>query len=134
MAVTSTTFILDTSAYSAFNKGDSRLRPWFNGNNTLLIPLIVIGELKAGFAAGTKREENEKLLQRFLDSPSVQIVPLSLKTTEAFASLFLAARNAGTPMGTNDLWIAALAFEHNLPLLTLDSDFQRVKTITLLPL
>jgi tRNA(fMet)-specific endonuclease VapC len=129
MAITATAFLLDTSAYSGFNRGDERLRPWFNTQNIISLPLIVIGELRAGFAAGSKTTENEQLLRRFLDSSSVQILPLTLETTKVFASLFLEVRNAGNAISTNDLWIAALAVEHNLPILTLDGDFQRIQGV-----
>jgi len=134
MAVKPTAFLLDTSAYSAFNRGDARVRTWFSADHTIQVPLIVIGELRAGFAAGSKPRKNEKLLDRFLSTSSVQILALSLKTTEVFASLFLQLRQAGKPTATNDLWIAALALEHNLPILTLDSDFQRIKGITVVKL
>ena len=129
MAVSNTAFLLDTSAYSAFNRGDQRLRPWFNSKHTILVPLIVIGELRAGFAAGSKATENERLLTRFLDAGSVQILPLTLQTTQLFASLFLELKKAGIAIGTNDLWIAALAMEHAAPILTLDQDFSRVKGV-----
>jgi len=129
MAVDPTAFILDTSAYSGFNRGDERLLPWFNPKFNIFIPLIVIGELRAGFAAGSKTAENERLLARFLDSASVQILPLTLGTTKMFAKIFQQARATGTAVGSNDLWIAALAMENNLPLLTLDEDFQRLEDV-----
>jgi len=52
-------FTLDTSAYSAFNRGDKRLRKWFTSDNDIVVPIIVIGELRAGFVAGNKRKINE---------------------------------------------------------------------------
>src|SRR5437870_2644977 len=125
-------YILDTSAYSAFNRQDERLRPWFHSKYIIHIPFIVIGELRAGFAAGSKTEENEILLERFLDTASIQLLPLSLKTTECFAQLFKAMRQAGRAIASHDLWIAALALEHNLPILTLDQDFSRIKGIKVL--
>ena len=63
-------FTLDTSAYSAFNRGDKRLRKWFTSDNDIIVPIIVIGELRAGFVAGGRRKENEDRLQGFLDSPN----------------------------------------------------------------
>jgi len=129
MAVSPKAFILDTSAYSAFNHGDERLRSWFDTKHSILVPLIVVTELRAGFAAGSKTTENELLLKRFLDSSSVQTLTISIKTTELFASLFAQLRKSGKPMGSNDLWIAALALEHKLPIVTLDTDFTRVRGI-----
>jgi len=129
MAITGISFLLDTSAYSGFYRGDARLRKWFTTRNTIYVPLIVIGELRAGFANGSKTSENEDFLERFLDSFPVQTLLPTLKTTEHFATLYSAMRLSGTPINTNDLWIAALASEHTLPILTLDTDFQKIKTI-----
>lgn len=125
-------FFLDTSAYSNFNRGDIKLKKWFNTNNDILISQIVIGELRAGFAAGNRQNLNEDLLQRFLDSPNVQTVTLTDKTTKLFANTYLKLRKAGTPIGTNDLWISAICIEHNVPLLTTDSDFAKVTDLKLI--
>lgn len=124
-----TTFALDTSAYSAFNRGDNRLKKWFHVDNEIVVPIIVVGELRAGFAAGSKRQQNERLLQRFLDAPNVRMVTITDKTTRLFADIYLALRRAGTPIGTNDLWIAAISQENNAPLLTLDKDFAHVPNL-----
>lgn len=126
MALAPRQIMIDTSAYSAFNRGDVRLKPYIVPNVSLLLPLIVVGELRAGFASGSRWQENEKLLRRFMDMPNVSMVTLKDQTTELFASLYAELRAAGTPMGTNDIWIAALAVEHEAELLTLDADFCRV--------
>ena len=125
------TFSLDTSAFSDFNRGDSRLKKWFRTENEILISQIVIGELRAGFAAGNRREANEQLLQKFLDSPSVRTVSITDATTKLFAEIYLKLRKAGTPIGTNDMWIASLTLEHDVPLLTTDSDFANVPDLML---
>lgn len=129
-----TSYVLDTSAYSAFNRGDKRLRPWLAAAYDIQIPIIVTGELRAGFAAGSKRRENEALLRRFLDMPNVFLLPLSLATTEHFANLFLQLRQKGIAISTNDLWIAALSLEHGLPILTLDKDFCRIEGLQIISL
>lgn len=118
--------LLDTSAYSGFNRGDKRLKDFFRTDNEMLVPLIVVGELRAGFSLGTKSKENTVLLQKFLDSSSVETVTITDKTTKLFAAIFQQLKLAGTPINTNDMWIAALAQEHDCSLLTLDSDFNRV--------
>jgi len=122
----STKLVLDTSAYSAFNRGDKRLKEFFQTDNEILVPFIVIGELRAGFSLGTKSKENEVLLQKLLDSSNVSTITISDKTTRLFAAIFQRLKLAGTPINTNDIWIAALTLEHDCLLLTLDSDFNRV--------
>jgi predicted nucleic acid-binding protein len=131
LAVTSSQFVLDTSAYSGFNRGDKRLKSWFRTDNQIILPLIVVGELRAGFFLGAKRRENEELLQKLLDSPNVITATITNKTTVLFAEIYHRLRRAGTPIGTNDMWIAALALEHDSLLLTLDSDFYRVPDLLL---
>ncbi|MDQ2973487.1 MAG: type II toxin-antitoxin system VapC family toxin [bacterium] len=119
-------FVLDTSAYSGFNRGDKRLKEFFCSDNEILVPLIVVGELRAGFSLGTKSKENEELLQKFLDSSNVSTVTITDNTTRLFAAVFQRLKLAGTPINTNDIWIAALTLEHDCLLVTLDSDFNRV--------
>ena len=126
-------FSLDTSAYSDFNRGDDRLKKWFVSDNEIVISQIVIGELRAGFVAGDRRDINEQQLQRFLDSPGVQTVSITDATTKLFAKTYLELRQAGTPIGVNDMWIAAISLEHTVPLLTTDTDFSNVSSLELLP-
>jgi predicted nucleic acid-binding protein len=124
-------FTLDTSAYSAFNRGDERLRAWFKSDNDIVVPIIVIGELRSGFAVGSKHKENEELLQRFLDSPNVYVQSLSDRTTVIYSQIYVKLREKGKPIGTNDMWIAATALELDNELLTLDEDFASVPDLML---
>jgi len=119
-------FTLDTSAYSAFNRGDRRLKDWFKADVDIIIPSVVIGELRAGFAAGSRRKENEDLLQRFLDSPNVSVETISDSTTKIYAEIYLRLRAKGKPIGTNDMWIAAVALQLGNELLTLDRGFEHI--------
>jgi predicted nucleic acid-binding protein len=124
-------FTLDTSAYSAFNRGDKRLREWFTSDNDIVVPIIVIGELRAGFVAGNKRKKNEELLQRFLDSPNVYVQTITDKTTVIYSQIYLSLRQKGKPIGTNDMWIAAIALEMDNELLTLDEAFSYIPDLML---
>ena len=124
-------FTLDTSAYSAFNRGDKRLRAWFTSDNDIVVPIIVIGELRAGFVAGNKRIKNEELLQRFLDSPNVYVQTITDKTTIIYSQIYLSLRQKGKPLGTNDMWIAAIALEMDNELLTLDEAFSYIPDLML---
>ena len=119
-------FTLDTSAYSAFNRGDKRLKDWFKADIDIIVPSIVIGELRAGFAAGSRRKENEGLLQRFLDSPNVSVETISDSTTKIYAEIYLRLHAKGKPIGTNDMWIAAVALQQDNELLTLDEGFEHI--------
>lgn len=125
---------LDTSAYSAFVRGDARLKKWINSKNMLFVSSIVLGELRSGFAAGTIPVKNETMLQRMLDASNVMTITISDTTTHDYANIYKGLRLKGTPIGTNDMWIAALCIEHKLPLVTLDNDFNNVSGLkTLIP-
>jgi tRNA(fMet)-specific endonuclease VapC len=126
--------IVDTSAYSAFARGQQGLRKWFSGSQQLQMPLPVLAELYAGFAFGTQAKQNHALLERFLGEPHVTILTMTNKTALLYAQIYTALRRAGRPIGVNDMWIAALAMEHGVPLLTLDADFKHVVGLELVKL
>lgn len=69
---------------------------------------------------------NRRELSLFLASPRVSSVPLTLATAEFYAAMYGGLRRKGRPIPTNDLWIAAGAFEHGVPLLTRDDHFHHV--------
>lgn len=123
--------ILDTSAYSAVQRGNREVANILNTAQQIYLPTIVVGELKAGFAFGTKRLDNERLLEKFMADPVVSVITLGDKTTIEFAEIYVQLRKDGKTIGQNDLWIAALARENQLPLLTLDKDFEGVDGLEL---
>ncbi len=92
----------------------------------LLMPFVVLAELRAGFQAGTRALENERVLVRFRASPRVQVVYADEETTRQYARVFAQLRAAGTPVPTNDLWIAALALQHDAVLFTRDRHFDKI--------
>lgn len=120
-------YVIDTSAYSSFFRGDARLAKYFKGGVDIYVPTVVLGELRAGFSLGSKYEYNDGHLLRFLDKPHVSVINIGDKTTSIFGSVFAQLKRSGKPIGVNDIWIAALALEYSCTLVTLDSDFCRVK-------
>ena len=117
---------LDTNRLTDLFKGDTELAEWLGVCEEIWIPLFVLGEIKAGFAGGTQHRTNEALLQRLLSKPTVQVLLPGSETASHYARLFVQLRRAGTPIPDNDLWIAALALEHNLVLITRDAHFARI--------
>lgn len=120
---------LDTNAYSDFMRGDPSRVQIVRTARHIHLPLIVLGELRAGFAAGSQKSANRANLQRFLNSPRVSILAPDEQTTHHYAQLYLHLRKKGTAIPTNDLWIAAVAVQHNLVLCTSDSHFQHLPQI-----
>lgn len=114
---------LDTNRYTDFCRGDERAVEVVSTAEQLWLPLIVLAELRAGYAHGSRREANERTLTRFLNSERVRIVAPDEQTTFIYAELYAGLRKRGRPVPTNDLWIAALVTQHDLVLFDRDSDF-----------
>ena len=120
---------LDTNAYSDFMRGHAGRVRVVRTARTIALPLIVLGELRAGFAAGNQESTNAANLQRFLASPRVSALLPDEQTTHHYAQLHRQLRSEGAAIPTNDLWIAALVVQHELVLCTSDRHFQRVPQV-----
>jgi len=95
----------------------------------LYLPLFVLGELRAGFAAGNQTSANARNLQRFLGSSRVSLLLPDDQTTHHYAQLYLQLRKRGAAIPTNDLWIAALVVQHNAVLCTSDAHFNHLPQV-----
>lgn len=115
--------ILDTNAYTALQMGKKEVIGILAQSNEIFLPLPVVAELRFGFLGGTKSEDNEQRLQRFLSQPAVIILEPSVRTTEKYAQVAVLCRKKGRALSHNDLWIAALALESGKNLVTYDKDF-----------
>lgn len=93
------------------------------------ISVISIGELSSGFKSGSKEKEHRNELGIFLDSPRVSLYPVDEYTAEYYCSILNRLKTAGTPIPTNAIWIAAVAFQHGLQLHTRDKHFSHVKEL-----
>lgn len=117
---------LDTNAYTAFKRGDPTITAVLQHTPDIIVNVTVLGELLAGFAAGTRVSTNRSELTQFLSSPRVRIVTSTSATADLYALIYAALRRKGQPIPTNDLWIAASCLEHGTALLTLDAHFQAI--------
>jgi tRNA(fMet)-specific endonuclease VapC len=122
---------LDTNTYSAFLAGKSTAIKRISQADHIWLPAPVLGELRAGFAKGSKTAENELLLQEFSASQHVHIIAIDEEVTRCYAKIFDQLRKDGTPIPTNDLWIAACVMHAGFPLYSLDAHFKHVQGIDL---
>jgi len=90
---------------------------------------VTLGELLAGFMRGRHRRRNEGELKTFLASPRVKLLDMNEETAERYAVILNSLWKSGTPIPTNDIWIAASAMQHGLHLLTTDAHYQKVSQI-----
>jgi predicted nucleic acid-binding protein len=113
--------MLDTNALSAFVDGDAAVGEILRQQQRAAIPVIVLGEFRYGIAGSRHRSSYEKWLESHL--PQFELVPVTAETTIAYAALRVALKEAGRPIPANDAWIAALAIQYRLPVLSRDIHF-----------
>lgn len=125
--------LLDTSAYSAFRRGDQAVAEVIRRSETVAVPVVVLGELHSGFQAGNRCAENTANLAQFLSKPSVRVLDVTAETALRYAEIDVYLRKRGRPIPRNDVWIAAVALEHGLQLLTLDVHFREIPLLLIRP-
>jgi len=118
--------MVDTNAYSGFKRGEAAIIEAFACADEILIPVPVLGELRAGFKGGTREAENLGELEEFLANRRVNVHLLGEETAIFYAEIYTSLRSAGKPIPTNDLWIAASALETGSILLSGDIHFDSV--------
>jgi len=119
--------ILDTNALSAFIDGDDDVGDVLRAQSRAAIPVIVLGEFRYGIARSRHRKAYEAWLTAHL--PHFDILHVTEETTIAYATVRLALKGSGHPIPANDAWIAALALQHRIPILSRDQHFDAVPDI-----
>ena len=120
---------LDTNSYSDLCRGNSETLEALETAEEVFLPFVVLGELRAGFAVGRYAPENERVLYQFLVREGVHILFADDQTTHHYAAVYRQLRRQGTPIPTNDIWIAALVLQHNLTLCARDRHFDELHQI-----
>lgn len=123
---------IDTNIYVAFKRGQEEIVSIFRHCDTIGVDITVIAELLCGFKCGSRERQNRNELESFLDSPRVTILNHDFHTAEYYSNLFKQLRDSGTPIPSNDIWIAASAMRHSLTLLSMDRHFEKIPGLLLL--
>ncbi len=116
--------ILDTNALSAYADGAKGALRAVDRGESVEVPVVVVGEYRYGILQSNRRERHERWLREFLDQAKLLII--DGRTTHFYAQITIELRAAGRPIPSNDIWIAALARQHDLPILSRDAHFDRV--------
>jgi tRNA(fMet)-specific endonuclease VapC len=122
--------ILDTSALSAFADGDEKLLRVIENESELALPAIVLGEYLYGIQQSRLRTSYETWIKANL--PFFDLLPIVRETAQRYSEIRHELKAAGTPIPTNDLWIAALARHHRMRLVTRDGHFQVIQRLQIL--
>jgi len=116
--------ILDTNAVSALLAGEPGLLPLLAGQPRLHLPVVVIGEYRYRLACSRRGRALGRLLDLLIADS--RVLEIDLPTAERYAEVRQQLRRRGTPIPENDVWIAALARRHELPVASRDEHFDRV--------
>lgn len=121
--------MVDTSAYAAFLRGHPEIKLSLQQADEIFLNPVILGEMIAGFLMGKNEKKNRAIMQDFLSSSRVGIIEIDEETSERYAVIVSYLRRKGTPIPTNDLWIAASAMQHGLKVLTTDQHYLEVSQI-----
>lgn len=122
-------YCLDTSAYSNFRRGSEEVATLLDQAELVGVSTIALGELRTGFLLGGRRQRNEAELAAFLDHPAVEVLRVDSETSHHYAEIVIELRKAGTPLPTNDVWIAATAARNGATVLTCDDHFEQIARV-----
>jgi tRNA(fMet)-specific endonuclease VapC len=124
--------LIDTNIYSLAMKGEPNIVDILRRIERIGISTISLGELFSGFKAGSKERQNREELEIFLDSPRVALHSVDVETADFYSFILNSLRQAGTPIPTNDIWIAATALQHGYKLFSQDKHFDYVHGIMII--
>lgn len=128
--MTGNKFILDTNIVSAWLKGETDVADNIDKAESVYLPIIVVGELYYGASFSTQVEKNlsdlKKLASRY------PVLTLDEETTSIYGTIKSNLRKKGKPIPENDIWIAAIAIQNDVTLVTRDAHFKEIEEVSIL--
>ncbi len=122
--------VLDTNIVIAlFRQEESVLEPIRQGA-VIHVPIIVIGELYFGAAKSQRKKENRRRIEQLTEQ--VTLLYCLDETPKYYAQIKQELQQKGRPIPENDIWIAALAQEYGLPLVSRDRHFNHIDDLSLI--
>jgi tRNA(fMet)-specific endonuclease VapC len=118
--------LLDTSAYVGFKVGVKEVVEIVAAAERIFFSPVVLGELMFGFRSGTRFKENMEDLDQFLQHDAVELIQIGGTTADRYSRIASYLKQQGTPIPTNDIWIAAQTMECGAELITSDRHFEKV--------
>ncbi|MCK5852031.1 type II toxin-antitoxin system VapC family toxin [bacterium] len=126
--------LIDTNIYCNAMRGMKSAADVIQCAENILMSPIVIGELYSGFKKGKYEKRNREQLRKFINSPRIKLLQISDNTSDFYSYILTQLRKNGTPIPTNDIWIAASVFENGAKLASLDAHFLKVAGLQLVDL
>ena len=119
--------LLDTNIVIALFADEATIRDKLSQANEVFIPSIVIGELCYGARKSRQVEANLARVDELIASTT--ILECNAETAWQYGEIKDTLRLKGRPLPENDVWIAALALQYGLVLVTRDAHFKEVTSI-----
>lgn len=121
--------LIDSHRFIDFCAGDEATVERFEQAALLVVPFVVLAEIRVGAQLARRGETQVRVLTELLNQPGVRTVHSTDGTAHHYAAIYAQLRRKGTPIPTNDIWIAALALEHNLVLYSRDAHFDHIPSV-----
>ncbi len=118
--------MLDTSAYVGFKCNITEVVEIIVKSEIILLSPVVLGELMFGFRSGNKFKKNMDDISEFLNHDVVELVDMGKITSDRYSRIATQLKQQGTPIPTNDIWIAAQSMEHGAELISSDQHFEKI--------
>ena len=123
--------VLDTNILIHFLQNPEAFASTLLAYDRIVIVPTVAGEYLAGVTDTKQGKANRRAFVDFLSNPAVDELPVTTRTGEIYAQTYKALRAQGTPILTNDIWIAASAIAGGADIFTRDGHFQNVQGLNL---
>ena len=123
--------MLDTNAYSDWMRNGA----WndvISEASAVSISAVSLGELFHGFRKGSRYKDNTAVLRGFLTRGNVELCLIDIAVAEVFGDFVDYLQRQGTPLPTNDIWIAASAYVRAAKLITRDKHFEKLPQVRVL--
>lgn len=120
-------FLLDTNIIIALFAEDPIVHKWIANAEEVFIPCISIGELYFGAYKSLKIQENRARIDEFASSNTVLVC--NTETAKRYGDIKNRLKEKGQLIPENDIWIAAIAQQYALILVTKDAHFNIVEDL-----
>ena len=120
-------YLLDTNIVIRMLVGDMAIQEKMQNGNNLFLASPVVGELCYGAQKSGKVTENLHRVNTLVED--YIFLPCDLETAQWYGIIKDKLRRKGRPIPNNDLWIAAIALQYDLILVTRDSHFDQVESL-----
>lgn len=125
------TLLVDTSVVVDLFDGDQAVASILEQHRPVSVPVVVLAELLSGARRSQRTTENVQRIEAF--AADNQVLDCNAETASHYADIANQLRARGKPIPQNDMWIAAVARQHGLPVAARDKHFDEVEALVRIP-